>query len=72
AVNTDFQVTYYKIKKGLLPFALSGYDKKRKAKAMALDIETAKSLLTEKLEESKNRARPWKSALFFGQANRGV
>ncbi|KAF8923992.1 hypothetical protein BGZ58_002311, partial [Dissophora ornata] len=53
AINTDFRVAYYNIKKGLLLLALSGYAKKRKAKAMELDISTAKSLPTEKLEESK-------------------
>ncbi|KAI8606431.1 hypothetical protein EDD21DRAFT_410158 [Dissophora ornata] len=53
AMNTESRVTYYKIKSGLLPIELSQYDKRRKAKAMELDITVAKDLVGQKLNESK-------------------
>ena len=52
-VNTDFRVTYLKIKTGLLSVELSTYDKTRKAKAMRLEHSLAKDMVTEQMNESK-------------------
>ncbi|KAG0195928.1 hypothetical protein BGX28_000358 [Mortierella sp. GBA30] len=52
-VNQDFRLTYYKIKNGFQPLALSSYDKQRKAKAMALRFDQALELVNGRLEESK-------------------
>ncbi|KAF9934067.1 hypothetical protein BGZ67_004024 [Mortierella alpina] len=52
-VDQDFRVTYFKIKNGIQPLALSENDKKRKAKAMELTVERALELITERMEEQK-------------------
>ncbi|KAI8597229.1 hypothetical protein EDD21DRAFT_385987 [Dissophora ornata] len=56
--NTDFRVTYYKIRQGLQPLQLSEYDRKRRAKAMALDFDTARNMITERMDERKSFTQP--------------
>ncbi|KAI8601364.1 hypothetical protein EDD21DRAFT_374660 [Dissophora ornata] len=51
--NTDFRIAYYKIRQGLQPLQLSEYDRERRAKAMALDFDTARNMVTEKMDERK-------------------
>jgi len=52
-VDRDFRVSYFKIKNGIQPIALSENNKKRKAKAMEISVERAMELITERLEEQK-------------------
>ncbi|KAF9984434.1 hypothetical protein BGZ65_000397, partial [Modicella reniformis] len=46
-------VTYLNIKEGIQPLQLSEYNKKRKAKAMALDFAVAQGMVTENIAERK-------------------
>jgi len=52
-VNTDFRVTYYKIKRGLQPMELSEYAKKRRAKAIALTFDEVQNMVIAIIDERK-------------------
>lgn len=53
AVEVDFRMTYLKINRGIQPLQISQYDKKRKARAMALSLEDARHKITENAGEGK-------------------
>lgn len=52
-VNTDFRLEYFKIRHGLAPPPMTKEDKSRKAKAEAISLEHAFSLVTTVLNENK-------------------
>lgn len=51
-VDRDFRVTYLKVKQGIQPMRLSHYDKKRKARAMALSDEDARDKVIMNIAEN--------------------
>jgi len=59
-VDIDFRTSHFKVVHGLQPIPLSDYDKDIRAKAMALEFENAKNMVTEMIEEEgKVLANPY-------------
>jgi len=57
AVDLDFRMAYLKISRGIEPLPLSLYDKKRKARAMALSLVDARDKVSRIIDEGKVRKR---------------
>lgn len=56
-IESDSRVQYVKVKQGIQPVQLSQYDKVRKERAMQLNLEEARNMVTENMTERKVMSR---------------